>query len=83
MKEKTALEKLRILLPHWIEHSHSHQHEFKKWAETARNEGKEDVATCIEKALSALSEADKALEVGIASLGGKIDDGHGHHHHHH
>lgn len=82
MTEKTELEKLRILLPHWIEHSHSHQHEFKKWAEVARKEGKEDVATLIAKAISAMSEADKALEQGLASLGGRLE-GHGHHHHHH
>lgn len=80
MTEKTELEKLRILLPHWIEHSHSHQHEFKKWAEIARDEGREDVAELIARAVSALSEADKALEQGLASLGGKLEGGHHHHH---
>ena len=82
MTEKTELEKLRILLPHWIEHSHSHQHEFKKWAEVARSEGKEDVADLIGKAISAMREADKVLEQGLSLLGGNVD-GHGHHHHHH
>lgn len=82
MTEKTELEKLRILLPHWIEHSHSHQHEFKKWAEVARSRGKEDVAASISKAISAMSEADRALEKGLASLGGKLEEN-AHHHHHH
>ena len=82
MSEKTELEKLRILLPHWIEHSHSHQEEFKKWAAVARDEGKGDVADLIEKAITAMSEVDTILEKGLASLGGKVE-GHHHHHHHH
>lgn len=80
MSEKTELEKLRILLPHWIEHSHSHQEEFKKWAAVARDGGKTEVADQIEKAIAAMTEADKALEKGVAGLGGPLE---GHHHHHH
>ncbi|MCD6389971.1 MAG: hypothetical protein J7L69_11220 [Desulfobulbaceae bacterium] len=82
MSDKTELEKLRILLPHWIEHSHSHQEEFRKWATVAKDEGKADVADLIEKAISAMNEANNALEKGLDSLGGKVE-GHHHHHHHH
>ncbi len=32
MKE---MDKLRLLLPHWIEHNGEHADEFKKWAEKA------------------------------------------------
>ena len=76
-------EKLRILLPHWIDHSHSHQHEFEKWAEVARNQGKDDVADLIGKAIEAMREADKALEQAVTALGGRLEGGHHHHHHHH
>ena len=39
MDQKTTMEKLQILLPHWIEHNHNHEAEFKKWADLARAEG--------------------------------------------
>lgn len=80
MTEKTELEKLRILLPHWIEHSHSHQEEFQKWAKTAEQEGEATAASEIKKALEAMSTADTALTKALESLGGQLA---GHHHHHH
>lgn len=30
------LEKLRVLLPHWIEHNHEHTQAFRTWAERAK-----------------------------------------------
>lgn len=84
MGEKTNLEKLCILLPHWVEHSHSHQDEFKKWVEIARAEGQADAAAEIDKAIALMAETDKALEKALGLLGGKVEDHpHGHHHHHH
>ena len=80
MTEKTELEKLRILLPHWIEHSHSHQEEFGKWADTAEKEGKTTAASEIKKALKSMADADAALKKALESLGGQME---GHHHHHH
>lgn len=80
MTEKTELEKLRILLPHWIEHSHSHQEEFEKWADTAKQEGEMTAASEIKKALTAMADADAALKKALESLGGQME---GHHHHHH
>ena len=79
-KEMSELEKLRILIPHWIEHSHSHQHDFQKWVEVVKQEGREDTAAAIEKALEKLTEADKYLREALDSLGGAVE---GHHHHHH
>jgi hypothetical protein len=78
--EKTNLEKLRILLPHWIEHSHSHQEEFKKWVEIARAEGQDEAAEEIAKGLTLMHQTDHALEHAMTLLGGKVE---GHHHHHH
>ena len=80
MTEKTDLEKLRILLPHWIEHSHSHQKEFEQWADTAEQQGEKTAASEIKKALDAMASADTALKKALESLGGAVE---GHHHHHH
>lgn len=84
MSEKTELEKLRILLPHWIEHSHSHQHDFSKWLEVAKNEGQSEAAAEIDKAISLMKETDTALRKALELLGGEVEGhgGHGHHHHH-
>lgn len=82
MAEKTELEKLRVLLPHWIEHSHSHRKEFAKWVETAEKEGEKTAAAEIQKAMKSLEDADSALEKALESLGGEAE-GHHHHHHHH
>jgi len=79
VSEKTDLEKLRILLPHWVEHSHSHQDEFKKWVEIARQEGQAEAAVEIDKALELMAQTDGALNKALELLGGKVA---GHHHHH-
>ncbi len=65
------LAKLRILLPHWIEHNDEHAESFRKWAGKARGIGLEAAARWIEEAVmhmatcnEALAEALKALEEG-------------------
>ncbi|MBI5556958.1 MAG: hypothetical protein HY885_04920 [Deltaproteobacteria bacterium] len=82
-KDLSELEKLRVLIPHWIEHSHSHQHEFQKWVEVAKKEGQTEAAEAIEKALAKLAKADKYLNTALESLGGAVQHHHGHDHHHH
>ena len=62
MAKKTPMEKLRILLPHWIEHNHNHEAEFKKWAEQIRNEGEGAVADLLD-ALSGNAMHDRAREI--------------------
>jgi hypothetical protein len=81
-KELTELEKLRVLIPHWIEHSHSHQHEFGKWVAVAKNEGQEEAAEAIDKALQKLVKADKYLRKALEALGGEVEGHHGHDHNH-
>ena len=80
-KEMTELEKLRVLIPHWIEHSHSHQHEFEKWVAVAKNEGQEEAAEAIEKAMKKLVKADKYLRKALEAMGGAVERHHAHHHH--
>ena len=37
-------EKMPVLLEHWIEHNSSHEEEFEKWAQRAREAGMDQVA---------------------------------------
>lgn len=80
MVEKSVVEKLRILLPHWLEHNYGHRHEFAEWAQAAREEGEEEVAVRIEQALTAMEQTDAALAEALAKLGGPQAGGSHHHH---
>ncbi len=77
MKE---IEKLRLLLPHWIEHNMGHEEDCLKWSEVARKSGLKTVAEHIDAAIAAMKQANDALGKALEEAGGKID---GHHHHHH
>ena len=81
MSEKTGVEKLRILLPHWIEHNNSHIAEFVKWRQVVAEEtGSSKAPEKIDEAVAAMEKAGKALNEALAELGGGLE---GHHHHHH
>lgn len=77
------IEKLRIMLPHWIEHNKSHSDEFKKWAEKIKNAGETELASLLVKAINGLTEADMALSTALEKLGGPAEGAEGHHHHDH
>lgn len=81
MSDKTGIEKLRILLPHWIEHNNSHIAEFSKWRQVVAEE-KDDPAVDkrLAEAVAAMEKAGVALDEALKELGGA---GEGHHHHHH
>jgi hypothetical protein len=83
MSEQNTIEKLRVLLPHWIEHNISHMTEFRKWAGEVRKESGEDVAQLLDKAISDMEEAGKSLSEALEKVGGPLGSGGGHHHHHH
>ena len=78
------LEKLQVLLPHWIEHNRGHAEECAKWAELAKQErGTEAVASNLKAALEAMDLVSGYLEKALAAAGGAKNHGeHGHHHHH-
>jgi hypothetical protein len=82
MDQKSTKEKLQILLPHWIEHNHNHETEFKKWADLARAEGQGGLADLLAKAVASMAETDGILQKALAEIGGP-GEGHCHHHHHH
>lgn len=80
MSEKQVEEKLRVLLPHWIEHNLGHAAEFRKWSAAARAEDSKKPADLIDRAAEILEEADRLLAEALHRLGGPSG---GHHHHHH
>ena len=74
-------EKLRVLLPHWIEHNEGHGKEFTKWANLLHGAGESDLADLLNRASASLKEADTVLRAALERSGGALQD-HDHHHHH-
>ncbi len=66
-------EKLRVLIPHWIEHNEEHANEFRRWAETAGGAAPEILA-----AADAMAGANESLAAALEKLGGVLDRPHHH-----
>lgn len=66
----TDEEKLRALLPHWIEHNAEHADEFRTWANRARASGHEEVAEEIDTAAKELGWVNEALSAALRKLTG-------------
>lgn len=75
------VEKLRVLLSHWMEHNNGHEADCIKWSEIARGEGEEKVAEHIDAAVKAMREVNDLLGKALEEAGGAVE--HHHHHHHH
>lgn len=58
-------EKLRVLIPHWIEHNEDHAEEFRQWAEQAG-----DAAPQVRAAADAMARANESLTQALEKLGG-------------
>jgi hypothetical protein len=79
-----SLEKLQVLLPHWIEHNQGHGEECRKWVEQLQKEEESaDVQGYLAAALSAMDTVSEQLEKALQAAGGAKEDGHHHHNHHH
>jgi len=74
------LQKLRVLLPHWIEHNDEHAAEFDLWAERARAAGQEEVAEEVALAAKQLGWVNEALTAALEKLGGPAGHAHDHPH---
>jgi len=57
--------KLRVLIPHWIEHNEEHAEEFRQWAEHAG-----DAAPEVRAAADAMARANESLTKALDKLGG-------------
>jgi hypothetical protein len=71
----TDVEKLRVLLPHWIEHNAEHAAEFRAWAPSAVDASEDILA-----AAGAMEDANQALQAALDKLGGPAMPGHVHPH---
>jgi hypothetical protein len=65
------IEKLRMLLPHWIEHDGEHAGEFRDWAERVG-----EARNALLDAARLLEQANIRLQEGLEELGGPL----AHHH---
>ncbi len=80
------VEKLRVMLQHWIEHNKGHMDEFEKWRGVMKIEGQASLADHIQKTIELMAAVNAELEQTLEEAGGpKDDDDHHHHHvgHHH
>jgi hypothetical protein len=66
------IEKLRALLPHWLEHNQEHAREFEAWAAKASLARQEAAAQQIRYAAKAMEQANDALQTALAELGGPV-----------
>ena len=64
------LEKLQLLLPHWIEHNAEHADELRSWADLIQLSGRVDVAERLFAAAALLEEAGGQLSRLLDEAGG-------------
>ncbi len=66
----TDVEKLRLLLPHWIEHNAEHASEFRTWIERIRATQSADLVERLEAAVQKMDSANHDLRIALQRLGG-------------
>jgi len=71
------LEKLQVLLPHWIEHNQGHAEECRKWVGQV---GQEQVQSSLNAALEAMEQVSKYLNKALDAAGGSAATEEHHHH---
>ncbi len=70
----TDIEKLRTMLPFWLEHNQEHALEFLGWAGKASLAGREDVAQLIRRAAQEMQQANETLRLALEELGGPVEE---------
>lgn len=81
----TDVEKLRTLLPHWVEHNVEHASEFRAWIERVRDGHHAHVIEHLQAAVDKIESANHDLQVALEHLGGAdyaAGRDHAHHHNH-
>ncbi|MCI5226141.1 MAG: hypothetical protein D3918_05635 [Candidatus Electrothrix sp. AX2] len=66
------IEKLRVMLPHWIDHNQGHGGEFAQWAEKLADDSPEVVAL-LREAVQSLEKAQRSLEEALEKAGGPLE----------
>ncbi len=70
------LEKLRVLLVHWVEHNLEHAQEFRQWARRAEESGSEEAASKLEAAAQEMKVLNNSLQTALELLGGPLEHDH-------
>jgi hypothetical protein len=65
----TDREKLRVLLPHWIEHNTEHAAEFSQWAEKILAAGEQEIAEELALAAKEMGWVNEALTAALEGIG--------------
>jgi len=68
----TDIEKLRALLPHWMEHNDEHAAEFERWAALAESAGHGKAADRIRSAAQQMAQSNRTLQEALDELGGPV-----------
>ena len=68
------VEKLRVLLPHWMEHNQEHAADFLAWADKSALAGHEGVQERIRSAADAIRRANADLRLALEDLGGPLSE---------
>ncbi len=71
-------DKLRVLIPHWIEHNQEHAEEFLEYLD-----GAEETQSELRTAAERIAQANLALSHALEKLGGPLDYPMEHEHHEH
>ncbi|MEW6671211.1 MAG: hypothetical protein AB1427_05870 [Thermodesulfobacteriota bacterium] len=73
-KALTDIEKLSILLPHWLHHNNDHIRDQEKWVKAAEDAGFTKVADELRRAIGFFKRANRHLEKADLCLKVKIAD---------
>ena len=76
------VEKLRVMLQHWIDHNKGHVEEFDKWRQTMADDGEEKLANHIVEAVKLMADVNAELGKALHAAGGPNTEGHSHSHSH-
>ena len=76
MSVPTDLDKLRILLSHWVEHNRKHSEEFFEWVKRIEELASKDVVLHLRSAGEEMEKVTGHLRAALRHLGGVPDKGH-------
>lgn len=73
------IQKLRVLIPHWVEHNEEHAAEFITWAARAAATGQPAAAELVRQAAQEMRQVNQTLQAAVEGLGGPLESEHHHH----
>ena len=63
------MQKLKVLLAHWVEHNREHADAFRQWAQRAEEYGSEEVASTLQTAAQEMKSLNERLRATRDLLG--------------